>query len=148
MDSVSSGTAGVLFFQDTTKNSVTRNSDHHTKDKISKLRMLPCSVQLHDILDFNNSEQYFFISKSGTKNCNILITDVHFTSNLTKSYFTRSYDALNCKSANVVCGLECNLSGLVYVSETKSKLHKQICGHRSCIINNVNVNDIAYHHFN
>jgi len=45
----------------------------------------------------------------------------------------------------VVYGLECNLCGLVYVGETKGKLHKRICGHRSGIIN---VNDIVYQHFN
>jgi len=46
----------------------------------------------------------------------------------------------------VVYGLECNLCGLVYVGETKGKLHKRICGHRSGIINIVN--DIIYQHFN
>jgi hypothetical protein len=30
-----------------------------------------------------------------------------------------SYDDLNCKSANIVYGLECNLCRLVYVGETK-----------------------------
>ena len=61
------------------------------------------------------------------------------------AYLWRRYD-LNCKSANVVYVLECILCGLVYVGETKGKLHKRICGHRSGIINNVN--DIAYQHFN
>ena len=123
-------------------NSVIRNSDHHTNEKVSNLRMPPCSVQLHDILDFNDTQQHCLIFKCRTKNCktsNILITETHFTSNLTnKNNFTRSYDDLNCKSANVVYGLECNLCGLVYVSETKGKLHKRISG----IINNVN--DIVY----
>ena len=106
-----------------------------------------CSVQLHDILDFNESEQQFFISKSGTKNHNILITDVHFTGNLTKqSCFARSSDDLNCISANVVYGLEYDLCGLVYVGETKGKLRKRICGHRPGIINNVN--DTIFQHFN
>jgi hypothetical protein len=50
MDTVSSGTAGVHSSQDTTNNSVIRNSDHHTNEKNSNLRMRPCSVQLHDIL--------------------------------------------------------------------------------------------------
>ena len=50
MDTMLSGTAGVLSSQDTTNNSVIRNSDHHTNDKISNLRMRPCSVQLHNIL--------------------------------------------------------------------------------------------------
>jgi hypothetical protein len=70
-----------------------------------------------------------------------LITDTHFTSNLTnKNYFAGNYDDLICKSANVVNGLECNLWGLVYVGETKGKLRKRICGHH--------VNDIVYQHFN
>ena len=98
MDTVSSGTAGVPLSQDTTNNSVIRNSDHHTNDKISNLRMRPRSAQLHDILGFNDSEQHCLISKCGTKNCktcNILITDAHFTSNLT--------------NINVVYGLECRV---------------------------------------
>ena len=66
---VSSGTAGVPFSQDTTNNSVIRNSYHHTNDKISNLGMRPCSVQLHDILDFNDTEQHCLISKCRTKNC-------------------------------------------------------------------------------
>jgi hypothetical protein len=53
---------------------------------------------------------------------------------------------LNCKPANVAYILECNLCGLVYVGETKCKLHKRICDHRSGIINNAN--DIVYQHFN
>ena len=57
-----------------------------------------------------------------------------------------SYNDLNCKSIDVVYELECNLYGItrVYVGETKGKLHKRICGHRSGIINNVN--DIVYRH--
>jgi hypothetical protein len=50
MDTMLSGTAGVPSSQDTTNNSVIRNSDHHTNNKISNLRMRPCSVQLHNIL--------------------------------------------------------------------------------------------------
>jgi len=86
MDTVSSGTAGVPSSQDTTNNSVIRNSDHHTNDKMSNLRIRPRSVHLHDILDFNDTEQHCLISKCRTKSCktcNILITDAHFTSNLT-----------------------------------------------------------------
>jgi hypothetical protein len=69
-----------------------------------------------------------------------------YISNLTnKSYFTRSYDDLNCKSANVIYGLEYDPCRLVYVGETKGKLCKRICGHRSGIINNFN--DIVFQHF-
>ena len=89
--------------------------------------MRPCFFLLHDILDFNDTEQHCLISKCRTKNCQtctILITDTHFTSNLiNENYFTRNYDDLNCKSANVVYGLECSLCGLVYGGETKGKLH-------------------------
>ena len=55
-------------------------------------------------------------------------------------------DDLNCKSVNIVHGLECTLRGLVYVCETKGKLHKRIYSHWSGIINNVT--DIVYQHFN
>ena len=67
-------------------NSVIRNSDHHTNEKVSNLCMPPCSVELHDILDFNDTEQHCLIFKCRTTNCktsNILITETHFTSNLT-----------------------------------------------------------------
>jgi len=105
-DTMSSGTAGVPSSQDTTNNSVIQNSDQHTNDKFSNLRIRPCSVQLHDILDYNDTEQHCLISKCRAKNCktcNIWITDTHFISNITnKNYFTRNYDDLNCKLANVV----------------------------------------------
>jgi hypothetical protein len=40
----------------------------------------------------------------------MLIPDRYFTINLAKkSYNTRSYNDLTCKSTNVVFGLECNL---------------------------------------
>ena len=150
MDTMSPGTAGVPFSQDMTNNSVIRNSHHHTNGKISNLCMRPCSVQLHDILDYNDTEQHCLIYKCRTKNyktSNTLITETNFTSNLTNTnYFTMSYDDMNCKSACVVYGLECNLCGLVYVGETKGKLYIRICGHRSGIINNVN--DIVYQHYN
>ena len=150
MDTVSSETACVPYSSDRTNNSVIRNSDYHTNDNISNLRMRPISIQLHDILDFDDTQQHCLISKCRTKNCktsNILITDTHFTSNLANKYYlTKRYDDLNCKSDYVGYGLERNLCGLVYVGETKGKLHKRICGHRSVIINNVN--DIVYQHFN
>ena len=150
IDTVSSETAGVPSSPDTTNNSVIRNADYHTNDNISNLRMRPNSVQLHDILDFDDTQQHCLISKCRIKNCktsNILITDTHFISDLTnKKYFTSRCDDLNCKSDNVVYVLECNLCGLIHVGETKGKLHKGICGHRSGIINNVN--DIVYQHFN
>jgi hypothetical protein len=39
----------------------------------------------------------------------MLITNTFLTSNSTKSYGTRSYDDLTCRSTNVVYDLECNL---------------------------------------
>ena len=57
--------------------------DDHTNDKISNLRKRPYSVQLHDILDFDDTQQHCLISKCRTKNCKTLITETHFTSNLT-----------------------------------------------------------------
>ena len=106
---------------------------------------------IKDILNFDDSKQHYLISQchetKGCKTYEFFITDAQFTSNLTKNtYFTRSYDDLNCKSVNVVYGLECNLSGLVYVGETKGRLNKRMCGHKSD--NNLNANDILYKHFN
>jgi len=95
----------------------------------------PCSVKLEDIFKCNNSTDQFTIVKYNSKNyktCKILITDKEFTSNLTnKTYSTRSFDDLTCKSSNVVYGLECCLCGLLYVVETKGQLNKRMNGHRS-----------------
>ena len=75
----------------------------------------------------------------------MLIPDRYFTINLTKkSYNTRSYDDLTCKSTSVVFGLECNLCGLVYVGQTKGGLSTRMCGHRSRIKNSLFPED--YHH--
>lgn len=53
---------------------------------------------------------------------------------------------LNCKSSNVVYGIECTLCGLIYVGETKGSLNKQISGYR------FQINDcgqqLLYKHFN
>jgi hypothetical protein len=60
-------------------------------------------------------------------------------------YLRRRYD-LNCKSANVVYRLECILCGLVYVGETKGKLHK-----RYAVIDPVSLTMLTilfYQHFN
>ena len=74
--------------------------------------MRPCSVQRHDIL---MTEQQCNCQMWNQKLQNQQYFD--FTSNLTnKNYFTRRYDDLNCKSANVVYGLECNICGLLYGS--------------------------------
>ena len=86
-----------------------------------KFQIYVCVLVLFsDMIFWILMTEHSAIAKCGTKNCkisNILIKDAHFTSNLTnKNYFTRRYDDLNCKSANVVYGLECNICGLLYGS--------------------------------
>ena len=150
MDMVSSDTAGVPSSPDVTNISNMTHSDHRPSDNSNITHIQPCSVLLKDILVFDDTVQHCRISNCETKGCTtceILITDVEFTSNLTKkSYFTRSNGDLNCKSITVVYGLECNLCGLVYVGETKGRLNKRMCGHRSDI--NLNCYEILYQHFN
>ena len=49
----------------------------------------------------------------------MLITSPEFTSNLTgKTYYTKSFDPLDCSTKNVIYGIECILCGLLYVGET------------------------------
>ena len=110
----SSEQSGVQSTSHLTNTSYAQSDDHRFQYKNSDLsnNIRPCSVQLNDILNYNDNEQHCNISRCGVKNCktcNILITDTTFSSNLTKkSYRTRSYDDLSCKSENVVYGLECN----------------------------------------
>lgn len=57
------------------------NSSDHYK------HVNPCSVQLLDIIDYNDTEQDCIISKYGSLKCmtsNMLITYRYFTSNFTK----------------------------------------------------------------
>ena len=78
---------------------------------------------------------------------NILITDTLFTSNLTgKSYQCASAEDLDCKSRNVVYGIDRTICGLVYIGETKGQLNKRMTGHRFEI--NHDGNQLLYHHFN
>ena len=149
-DTVSSVLAGVHIKPNTTINSDIHQSDHLAPATNNDIPLRTCSVQLKDIFDFDNAEQFCNISKCTAKKCktcDILIIDPQFTSNLTnKSYYTRSFDDLNCKSSNIVYGLECNLCGLVYIGETKGELRKRIYGHRSGINNKGN--ELIYQHFN
>ena len=82
-----------------------------------------CGVKLRNILDFDDSEPHCSITSCNSKNCKtckILIKETQFTSGLTNNtYHTRSWDDLNCKSSNVVYGVECSLCGLIYVGEEK-----------------------------
>jgi hypothetical protein len=51
----------------------------------------------------------------------MLITSPEFTSNLTgKTYYTRSFEPLDCSTKNVIYGIECTLCGLLYVG-TKNR---------------------------
>ena len=44
------------------------------------------------------------------KTCNMLITSPEFTSNLTgKTYYTKSFDPLDCSTENVIYSIECTL---------------------------------------
>ena len=131
----SSEQSGVQSTSNLTNTSYAQSDDHRFQYKNSDLfnNIRPCSVQLNAILNnYNDNEQHCSISRCEVKNgktFNILITDTTFSSNLTKkSYHTRSYDDLNCKSENVVYGLECNLCRLVYVGETKGRLNKRMNG--------------------
>jgi hypothetical protein len=72
--------------------------------------------------DYNDTTQHYIISECGSSKsmtCKMLITDMYFTSNLTKQVLSknRSYNDLICKSTNVVYDLECNVCGLVYVGK-------------------------------
>jgi hypothetical protein len=56
------------------------------------------------------------------KTCVMLITSPEFTSNLTgKTYYTKSFDPLDCSTKNVIYGIECTLCGLLYVGENSPK---------------------------
>jgi hypothetical protein len=41
---------------------------------------------------------------------------------------------MNCKSPNIVYGLDRNICGLVYVGDTEGKVHKRMCGGQPDII--------------
>ena len=129
-----------------------QSDDHHLwyKNCDRYLHIRPCEVKISDILLFDDQEQHCIISKCNSRNCktcSILITDTFFTSNLTKKdYHTRSHDNLNCKSTNVVYGIECSLCGLIYVGETKGQLNQRVNGHRSQI--NHGGSQVVYKHFN
>ena len=59
---------------------------------------------------------------------------------------TRSWDDPNCRSSNVVYGVECSLCGLIYVCETNGQLRHRMSGHRYEINNGSN--QLLYQHFN
>jgi hypothetical protein len=51
--------------------------------------------------------------------------------NLTgKTYYTKSFDPLDCSTKNVIYGTECTLCGLLYVGETRQTLRSRMSQHR------------------
>jgi hypothetical protein len=80
----------------------------------------------------------------------MLITSPEFTSNLTgKTYYTKSFDPLDCSTKNVIYGTECTLCGLLYVGETHQTLRSRMSQHRYILYD---VKDpkyrILHNHFN
>ena len=141
-----------IMLSDVTKHSYIQSDNqelwYNNSDKFINIK--PCQVQLSDIFKSDPLISNCHISKCGNKRCktcNILGTDSHFTSSLTnKSYCTRAFDDINCKTSNVVYGITCSHCGLIYVGETKGQLNKRISGHRYQILKNGG--QLLYQHFN
>ncbi|CAG2216128.1 KRAB [Mytilus edulis] len=97
-----------------------------------RLFLKPCSVNIFDcLITPATSELTPIISsckhkkgkRSTCKTCNMLITTPDFTSNLTgKTYYTKSFEPLDCSTENVVYGIECTWCGLLYFGETRQTL--------------------------
>ena len=65
------------------------------------------------------------------KTCGMLITSHEFTGNLTgKTFYTKSFDPLDCSTKNVIYGIEFTLCGLLYVGETRQTLRSRMNQHR------------------
>ena len=141
-----------IMLSDVTKHSYIQSDNrelwYNNSDKFINIK--PCQVQLNDLFKSDPLISYCHISKCGNKRCktcDILGTSSNFTSSLTnKSYCTRAFDDINCKTCNVVYGITCSHCGLIYVGETKGQLNKRISGHRFHILNNGG--QLLYQHFN
>ena len=141
-----------IMLSDVTKHSYIQSDNqelwYNNSDKFINIK--PCQVQLNDLFKSDPLISYSHISKCGNKRCktcDILGTSSNFTSSLTnKSYCTRAFDDINCKTCNVVYGITCSHCGLIYVGETKGQLNKRISGHRYQILNNGG--QLLYQHFN
>ena len=141
MDTEVHSNSGVptIILRDIQHLSYVQSSDHQLwyKNSDTFTQIKPCSILLTDIYSPSQNNNTAFISPCNSnrcKTCKILITDTSFNSLLTnKQYHTHGHGDLDCKSTNVVYGIECNLCGLVYVGETQGPLHKRINGHRSLI---------------
>ena len=141
-----------IMLSDVTKHSYIQSDNrelwYNNSDKFINIK--PCQVQLNDLFKNDPLISNCHISKCGNKRCKtcgILGTNSNFTSSLTnKSYCTRAFDDINCKTCNVVYGITCSHCGLIYVGETKGQLNKRISGHRFQILNNGG--QLLYQHFN
>jgi len=149
------GNTGVpsIILQDISQQSFIRSNDNtYYNDGKKFVSMNNCTVKLNDVLTPNRSilGESFNITPCGARNCKtcpLLITDATFRSSFTnKEHTTHSYEDLNCKSSNLVYGIECNLCGLIYIGETKGQLSKRINGHRFNINNGGK--QVLYQHFN
>jgi hypothetical protein len=83
MGTVLSGTAGLPFSQDTKNDSVIRNSDHHTNEKNSNLRMRPCKMYWKTI---------HMLIKKNERSANIMppLRDRDDNFNLSYDYFEKA----------------------------------------------------------
>ena len=83
------------------------------KDFDTFRRSKNCTISLSDILFQKGCEQQCQINKCENKKCKtcpILITENKFKSCFTgKTFYTKSWDRLSCKSANLVYCIECDL---------------------------------------
>ena len=146
-----SGGACFVKLTDFMKTSYVQSSNKEMwyKNSDSFLKIPSLKVNLKNIFEYDDNIDCN-ITKCSQKNCklcSILITDTEFKSNLTnKTYRTQSFDNLNCKSSNIIYGIECNLCGLIYVGETMDALNKRISGHRFEI--NHGGKQLLYQHFN
>ena len=121
-----------IMLSDVTKHSYIQSDNrelwYNNSDKFINIK--PCQVQLNDLFKSDPLMSYCHISKCGNKRCktcDILGTSSNFTSSLTnKSYCTRAFDDINCKTCNVVYGITCSHCGLIYVGETKGQLNKRM----------------------
>ena len=121
------------------------------------LKSSPCITTCKIKTDKNNT----------CKTCDMLITSPEFTSNLTgKTYYTKSFDPLDCSTKNVIYGIECTLCGLLYVGETRQTLRSRMNQHRydardpkyrilynhfshdRCLTMKVRIIEKIYHHTN
>jgi hypothetical protein len=88
----------------------------HTKLK-SPHKKLKATHTVKSTTDKVNSTTYK-VKSTTNKEC---------TSNLNgKTYYTRSFEPLDCSTKNVIYGIECTRCGLLYVGETRQTLRSRM----------------------